>query len=65
MGGTVMANGAWVADGGSAFISPGRKNEAGETLPLALMPEQPAPDNNTNASIASHGKNQFNLTCPV
>jgi hypothetical protein len=46
-------------------MSPGKKNEAGETLPLALMPEQPAPDSNTNASIASRVKNQFNLTCPV
>ena len=53
------------AAGGSAFISPGMKNEAGETDPLVLMPEQPAPDSVKNASIASRGKFQFNLTWPV
>jgi hypothetical protein len=41
------------------------KNDAGETLPLVLMPEQPAPHSATNASIASRDKFQFNLTCPV
>ena len=41
------------------------KNEAGETLPLALMPEQPTPHSVKNASIASHSNFQFNLTCPV
>jgi len=65
MGGTVMANGAWVADGGSAFISPGIKNVAGETDVPALMPEQPAPASAKNTSIASRRKFQFNLTCPV
>ena len=60
-----MATGALVADGGSAFISPGIKNVAGETDVLVLMPEQPALINVKNASIASHGKIQFNLTCPV
>jgi hypothetical protein len=54
-----------VAAGGSAFISPGKKNEAGETDVLALMPEQPAPNSVKNASIASRDKFQFNLTCPV
>jgi hypothetical protein len=58
------ATGAGAA-GGSAFISPGMKNVAGETLPPALMPEQPAPHSVINASIASRGKFQFNLTCLV
>ena len=60
-----MATGALVAVGGSAFISPGRKNVAGETDVLALMPEQPAPNSVKNASIASRDKFQFNLTCPL
>ena len=60
-----MATGASVAGGGLAFNSPGKKNEAGETDVLALMPEQPVPDSITNTSIASRGKFQFNLTCPV
>jgi len=30
------------AGGGSAFMMPGRKNEAGDAVPLALMPEHPA-----------------------
>jgi len=54
-----------VAAGGSDLISPGRKNEAGEMLLLALMPPQPAPNSVKNASIASRGKFQFNLTWPV
>ena len=60
-----MATGALVAAGGSAFISPGRKNVAGETDVPALMPEQPAPPSVKNTSIASHRKFHFNLTCPV
>ena len=60
-----MATGASVAGGGSAFNSPGRKNEAGETDVPALMPPQPALASVTNTSIASPGKFQFNLTCPV
>jgi len=60
-----MATGVLAGAGGSAFISPGRKNEAGETVAPVLMPEQPALDNAKNTSIARHGKFQFNLTCPV
>ena len=60
-----MATGASVDAGGSAFNSPGRKNEAGETLLLALMPPQPVLNSVKNTSIASHNKFQFNLTCPV
>jgi hypothetical protein len=60
-----MATGALVAAGGSVFISPGRKNEAGETDAPVLMPEQPALASVKNTSIASHGKFHFNLTCPV
>jgi hypothetical protein len=37
----------------------------GETDVPALMPEQPAPNSVKNASIASRGKFQFNLTCPL
>ncbi len=63
MDGAIAATGiCGVAAGGPAL---GRKNMAGETLPLALMPEQPAPKAASNASIASHGDFQFNLTCPV
>ncbi|HXE41955.1 MAG TPA: hypothetical protein VN516_02935, partial [Candidatus Baltobacteraceae bacterium] len=47
----------------SFFISPGRKNDAGETLVPALMPEQPTHINaNTVANIANNGKLQFNFT---
>jgi hypothetical protein len=59
------ATGAGAAAGGSAFINPGMKNEAGEILPLALMPEHPAPSNAPKASIASQDQFQFNLTSPV
>jgi hypothetical protein len=48
-----------------AFNSPGRKNEAGETVVPALMPLHPALNSVKNTSIASHRKLQFNLTCPV
>jgi len=51
--------------GGPAFIIPGSKNVAGETLVPALMPLQPEPNSASAISIASHGKFQFNLTCPV
>jgi hypothetical protein len=54
--------------GGSAFISPGIKNVAGETVPPALTPEQPAlnnPRTASNASIASRADFQLNLTNPV
>jgi hypothetical protein len=60
-----MATGALVAAGGSAFISPGSKNVAGDTVAPVLMPEQPAPASVNNTSIASRDKFQFNLTCPV
>ena len=52
----ITAIGAGVAAGGAAFISPGIKNEAGETVPPALMPAQPGPPSIKNASIdSSHG----------
>lgn len=42
---------------GASFLkSPGKKNDAGETLVLVLMPLQPAPKSATVASIASHRK---------
>jgi hypothetical protein len=54
-----------LVEGGSAFNSPGRKNEAGETLWLALMPPQPVLHSASTISIASAGKFLFILTCPV
>jgi len=63
MDGTAAATGVCgVAAGGPAL---GRKNMSGETLPPALMPEQPVPSSAANASIASRWDFQFNLTCPV
>ena len=68
-GADAEANTGALADGGgSAFITPGRKNVAGETEPLALMPEHPVPHQPptaSNTSIASRADFQFNLTCPV
>jgi len=61
---SVNAAGALV-EGRSAFKSPGRKNEAGETLWLALMPLQPVLHNANAISIASAGKFLFILTCLV
>ncbi len=43
--------------------APGRKNVAGDTLCVVLIPLQPASANGNAASTASHRKNQFNLTC--
>jgi hypothetical protein len=54
-----------LVEAGAAFISPGRKNDAGETLWLALMPLQPELHRASAISIASHRKLPFNLTCPV
>jgi hypothetical protein len=66
MGGAAIATDAGTAGGGgSAFITPGKKNVAGETLPPALTPEQPAAHSVKNASIASRAKFQLNLTCLV
>jgi hypothetical protein len=50
--------------GGSAFMSPGRRKVAGETLWLAFMPLQPAVS--SNALHAQIGKSslRFNLTEP-
>lgn len=53
------------AAGGSAFMSPGMKKVAGETVPLALTPEQPVLNKTSASSIASSKKFQFNLTRPV
>jgi hypothetical protein len=58
------ATGALV-EGGPAFISPGRKNEAGETLWLALMPPQPALPIASTTSMVSASKFLFILTCLV
>ncbi len=63
MDGLVAATGAGIAAGGGPAL--GKKNMSGETLPLALTPEQPVPGSAANASIASQGDFQFNLTCPV
>jgi hypothetical protein len=54
-----------LVEGGPAFNTPGRKNEAGETLWLALMPPQPVLNSADAISIASAGKLLFILTCPV
>jgi len=54
-----------LVEGGPAFNNPGRKNEAGETLLLALMPPQPAVHNAHAISIASAGEFLFILTCLV
>jgi hypothetical protein len=56
--------GALVA-GGFAFSSPGKKNDAGETLWLALMPPQPPSKKGIGSSIANRRNFQFNLTCPL
>jgi hypothetical protein len=49
---------------GSTLSKPGKKNDAGETLWLALMPLQPA-SNNPNKGVATSHKYlcfQFNFT---
>ena len=55
--------GALVARGVSFLSSPGKKNEAGETLVPALTPPQPLKSmGSASAGIASHKSFQFNLT---
>jgi hypothetical protein len=51
--------------GGSAFMMPGRKNDAGETVVPVLIPLQPALSSIIAVSIARHRKFTLNLTCPV
>jgi len=59
----VWGNETGVLVAASFLKSPGRKNDAGETLVPVLMPEQPAPKKiSAAADIASNGKFQFNLT---
>jgi hypothetical protein len=55
--------GVLVAGGVSFLSSPGKKNEAGETLVPALTPPQPLKSmGSARAGIASHKSFQFNLT---
>jgi len=54
-----------LVEGGPAFKSPGRKNEAGETVLLALMPPQPMVHSASAISIVSAGEFLFILTCLV
>ncbi len=55
--------GALVAGGVSFLNSPGKKNEAGETVVPALTPPQPLKNKGSaRAGIASHNNFQFNLT---
>jgi hypothetical protein len=61
---STFATGSFVT-GGLAFMSPGRKKLAGDTLLLALMPPQPPLQKNNGTRIASRRKFQFNLTCQV
>ncbi len=51
--------------GGSAFMIPGKKKEAGVTVWLALIPPQPEVPNASATNIASNEIFQFNLTCTV
>jgi hypothetical protein len=61
-----MAQGELVAGGGSFLKSPGKKNDAGETVALALIPPQPLVIKARGTSrIASHINFQFILTCLV
>lgn len=46
----------------SFLKSPGKKNDAGETVVPALMPLQPAPTNVSAAKNASSMKFRFNFT---
>jgi hypothetical protein len=58
-----MEHGALVAGAVSFFKSPGRKNDAGETVVPALTPPQPPAKKGSGSSkIASHISFQFNLT---
>ena len=63
--GAEVNTGAGDDGAGSAFIRPGKKNVAGETLPLALMPEQPALKSASNASIARPTGFQLDFTATV
>jgi len=45
---------------GSAFIKPGSRKVAGETLPEALNPLQPVVKKPTAGMIARHGKIHLN-----
>jgi hypothetical protein len=61
-----MAHGALVAGVVSFLKSPGRKNDAGETVVPALTPPQPLAKKGSGSNrIASHKIFQFNLTCLV
>jgi hypothetical protein len=52
-----------VCDGaGSAFISPGKKKVAGETLPVAFMPLQPLEARINAEPNANHSILVFDLT---
>src|SRR5208283_3723439 len=51
--------------GGSALSKPGKKNDAGETVWLALMPPHPVQPTINAAAMASDSKCQFNLTCSL
>jgi hypothetical protein len=46
----------------SFFNSPGKKNDAGETLVPVLMPLHPAPTRTIAAGIATNKKFQCNFT---
>jgi hypothetical protein len=48
--------------GGSAFINPGRRKVAGETLWLAFMPLQPAVSSNALHAPIGKSSLRFNLT---
>jgi len=48
--------------GGAAFIKPGKKNEAGETVLEAFTPPQPTAPIVRTTKVASHRFFHFNLT---
>ncbi len=51
--------------GGSALSKPGKRNDAGETVWLALTPPHPVQATINAAAMASDSKCQFNLTCSL
>jgi hypothetical protein len=60
-----IGSGGWV-ESGRDCPKPGRKKVAGETLPEALIPLQPAPDSKAKAGMIANRRNfQFNLTWRV